>query len=86
MATNKFYITRYALSMGIKTVVAEDPANSKWPHMLTVTGFGAFHGKDWHRTPEAALARAEEMRTAKLKSLEKSMKKVAQLTFNIGPQ
>ena len=39
------------------------------------------HGKDWHRTPEQALARAEEMRLAKIESLKKSIKKLEGLKF-----
>ena len=44
-------------------------------------GTATAHGKDWHRTPEAALARAEEMRLAKIESLKKSIKKLEGLKF-----
>ena len=41
------------------------------------------HGKDWHRTPESALARAEEMRKAKIASLKKSIAKLEAMTFSV---
>lgn len=41
------------------------------------------HGKDWHRTPEAALARAEEMRKNKIASLKKSIAKLEAMTFRV---
>lgn len=40
-----------------------------------------FHGNDWHRTPEDALARAEEMRKAKLLSLKNQIQKLEAMTF-----
>jgi len=41
------------------------------------------HGKDWHRTPEAALARAEEMRKAKIAALKKSVAKLEAMMFMV---
>lgn len=43
-------------------------------------------GKEWHRTFESAVKRAEEMRIAKLKSLDKSIKKVSALDFSKEPE
>ncbi len=81
------YITKYALSVGVYKVDGEQngamfiqPADredgrSYYPQY--------FQGKDWHLTEELALARAEEMRIAKLKSLDKQMKRVSALKFEI---
>jgi len=38
---------------------------------------------DWHVTQESALAKAEQMRQDKIKSLEKSLEKMKRLTFKI---
>ena len=76
------WVTKYALSEGIQTLrgfvchrISSD--------MFVCKGnpFG-WHGKDWHRTPEAAIARAEEMRLAKIESLKKSIKKLEALQFS----
>jgi hypothetical protein len=78
------FVTKYALSVGIQTFrLARDPACC--PNMVT-TPLGwhqAFHGegKEWHRTWESALKRAEEMRTAKLLSLAKSYANMEKLVF-----
>ena len=39
------------------------------------------HGKDWHRTPEAAIARAEEMRAAKIAAMRKHLTKLERMVF-----
>lgn len=78
--TENLYITKYALTGGIQVDECEvdggiaKPLNDKWTY---------YHGegKDWHRTWARALARAEEMRTNKLASLEKQAKRLRTLTF-----
>jgi hypothetical protein len=82
----KAYITKYALTVGIMDAEAEQ--SSVAPSMVTWTyrngwNKGAAHGegKDWHRTKEAAVARAEQMRLAKIVSLKKSIKKLESLNF-----
>lgn len=82
----KFWITKYAMTAGIQPVEADEP-RAEFPGMLSVPGktgsyTQGFHGRDWHRTREAAVARAEEMRTAKIKSLEKSLAKMKSLKFS----
>ena len=74
------WVTKYALSEGIQVVkgeVCHDISST----MLSWKQYGTAHGKDWHRTPEAALARAEEMRKAKIASLRKSIEKMERMTF-----
>lgn len=78
------WITKYALTNGIEAVQAEWCGDVS-AEMITY-GYGDgymhfVHGSDWHRTPEAALARAEEMRTAKIASLKNSMAKLERMTF-----
>ena len=80
--TIKAWITKYALTEGIEVVDAEVCGEGNMIAYGNV-GYGSqyAHGKDWHRTPEAALARAEEMRKAKISSLRKSIAKIEALTF-----
>lgn len=81
----KVWITKYALTAGIRLVDAELSSSS--PNMVSYgnVGYGSQYahgeGKDWHLTPESALKRAEEMRKKKLASMRKSMAKLEALTF-----
>lgn len=43
----------------------------------------SIYGKDWHRTPEAAIARAEEMRAEKIASLKKQIERLMKLEFKV---
>jgi hypothetical protein len=75
------WVTKYALSGGIQVVkgeVCHDISST----MLSWKPYGTAHGKDWHRTQDAALARAEEMRKAKIAALRKSIAKMEAMTFN----
>jgi len=78
----KAWITKYVLTEGIKVVDAEVCGDGKMIAYGNV-GYGSqyAHGKDWHRTPEAALARAEEVRKAKIASLKKSIAKFEVMIF-----
>jgi hypothetical protein len=79
------WITKYALTTGIDMVRAE------WCNDISETMiiYGAndgrmgqtAQGKDWHRTPEAAIARAEEMRAAKIAAMRKQLTKLERMTF-----
>lgn len=77
------WLTQYALSTGIKKVQGTVTGN-----MLSYSEFSNgvqmlyAHGKDWHTTKESAIARAEEMRTGKIKSLRKAIEKLEGMTFN----
>lgn len=76
----KAWVTKYALTEGILLVEGE-VCHSISSGMLSYGRHGTAHGKDWHRTPEAALARAEDMRKKKIASLRKSIEKMERLTF-----
>lgn len=80
----KAWITKYALTGGIQLVDAEVCSDVN-DNMISYGGGGfssAYaHGKEWHRTPAAALARAEEMRKAKVESMEKSIERMKALKF-----
>lgn len=77
----KVYITKYALTQGIFEKEAEDRGDEviktvdEWPAL--------FHGegKEWHRTKESAVKRAEEMKIKKIQSLGKQIEKLKNLKF-----
>lgn len=78
----KVWITRYALTTGITEVEAEDCGDD----MIRVregSGFLFYHkeGRDWHRTKESAVAKAEEMRQKKITSLKKQIDKLEKMRF-----
>ncbi|WP_448309578.1 hypothetical protein [Pantoea sp. PGP6] len=78
------YITKYALTFGIyvaKGEVRDDMFIQKAQQPSEFNQY--FHGNEWHLSKEEALARAEEMRIRKLKSLDAQIKKVSLLTFDI---
>jgi len=77
------WVTKYALTEGIMKMQVQDCFDTS-PAMVEKINGGSqyYHGKDWHRTPEAAVARAKEMRAAKLKSIDKNRAKIAALDFD----
>lgn len=79
----KAWVTKYALTEGILVVDAE-VTHYDTGTMLRWAGWNnRAHGNDWHRTPEAALARAEEMRKTKIASLKKSIAKLEAMVFTL---
>lgn len=78
----KIYVTKYALTAGIKEHEAEvngsmavvRPIGTAW-----VTSY--YYGNDWHMTANAASIRAEEMRVAKINSLRKQLAKLEAVKF-----
>lgn len=73
------YATKYALTDGILHDEAEIVEGMA---VMRHRGF-YFHGegREWHRTEEAAKARAEEMRIKKISSHQKAIKKLENLKF-----
>lgn len=75
------YVTKYAFTKGILYVLAQyskglmkyTPKESHVPVYLT--------GRGWHYTKESAVARAEEMRTRKIASLKKQIKRIEAITW-----
>lgn len=80
----KAYVTKYALTAGIMEVQDAEPTSSEG--MISVRSLGIhtyFHGegKDWHRTKDSAIKRAEEMRRRKLESMEKQKRRIEEIIF-----
>lgn len=82
----KVWITKYALSTGIMEEEGET-CDSINPNMLRVNGAGnnyrLFHGegKDWHRSKEGAIHKANIMRLKKIRSLESQIVKFRNLNY-----
>ena len=78
------WISKYALTDGIYEVkatwcrdISEGMISYQRPGLYPETA----HGKDWHRTREAAFARAEEMRVTRIASIKKTLRKLEALRF-----
>lgn len=72
----KFWITKYALTKGVYSIDGEvHPTIGKGQLLVGLHHCGVFHGegREWHRTREAAVVRANQMRLAKIKSLQKQL-------------
>lgn len=72
----KVWITKYALTSGIKEMEVEQ--SEDFPDMVTGKAWNdSYHGegREWHRTYESAVAKAEEMRLKKIDSLKKQIAK-----------
>jgi len=81
------FITKWALSYGIFEIDADLHSNKGMVSFRRspehFEEYCHHEGKDWHLTREGAVNRAEEMRIAKLKSLDKQTKKISAMKFKI---
>ncbi|MCX5577657.1 hypothetical protein [Kaistia terrae] len=75
------YTTRHALSHGIQKVAGTISSDYFRPLGRVVFNSYAGEGREWHRTMEGALNRAEQMRTQKLKSLQAQIGKLKKINF-----
>ena len=78
--TEKIWVTKYALSKGIFETEGEAVGEGLFKAHKQ---YDYFHGegRDWHRTKESAIVRAENMRIAKIASLKKQIAKLEKLSF-----
>lgn len=70
------WVTKYALTTGIEKVEGEADDNH-----LRYDKYGSAFGNDWHRTRDAAVKRAEEMRLKKIASVKKQLEKLEKMRF-----
>ena len=79
----KVFITKYALSQGIYEAEVEDCGDGMVRQPNANCYASCFHGegREWAKTREAAIECAEKMRTRKLASIEKQVKKLKALEF-----
>lgn len=76
------WISKNALSRGIFTVKVRQSTES--PSLVVDDRRNWFHGEggEWHRDRAGAVKRAEEMRVAKIASLEKQIAKLEAMRFD----
>ena len=81
----KVWITKYALTDGILEKECVECGNGtdgmirEKENSYPVYYHG--EGKDWHRTKESAIKKAEEMRQKKIENLKKQIKKLERMRF-----
>ena len=77
----KVWISKCALSRGIHEIETTEPRNNL---EIVRDGWDYCHGdgREWHRTRAGAIAKAEEMRLAKIASLKKQIAKLEKLKFD----
>lgn len=78
----KVWITKYALSTGIKELEVEQ--SDGFLDMVRGKLLNDYYhgeGMDWHRTYESATVRANEMRQKKIASLKKQIEKLEKMRF-----
>jgi hypothetical protein len=76
------WITKYALTTGIKLATAETIACDGWTYIPWSNG--RYYSKaDYSLNPEEAIARARLMRDRKIASLKKQITKLEQMTFEV---
>lgn len=78
----KAWITKYALTSGIIEMEGEITNSGSLYDMNA--GFPTYYhgeGREWHRTKESAIAKAEEMRQKKIASLKKQIEKLEKMKF-----
>ena len=79
------YVTKYALTEGIKAVEVEDCFDIIYSMVHEVSPNGnsriAYHKGEWWMSLDDAISRAEDMRTRKIKSLKKQIEKLEAIDF-----
>ena len=79
----RVWVSKYALSEGLFEVDGEVTREGGISYTPPNGGLRQYYyGSDWHATKESAIARAEEMRIRKLKSLNKQIENVTALKFD----
>lgn len=81
----KIWITKYALTVGLFEVeTKKEPDGGSAVYRREGAAYDEYvygEGKQWTRTKEAAIARAEDLRKAKIKSLRKAIAKIEAMKF-----
>ena len=79
----RIWNTKYALTRGI--VEQEATQVSMTTVKNGVVSYLHGEGKEWHRTQESAVIRAEEMRTKKIAQIKRKIAKLEAMTFKDTP-
>ncbi len=79
------YSSRYALTAGVQRIDNAEVKESGLVAYRDKSNWTIYlhnEGKEWHRTEDGAIARAEAMRQAKIASLKKSLAKLEKMRFD----
>lgn len=76
----KIWSTKYCLTMGILEHEVKDVGDGLVRVANTVQYLHG-EGREWHRTYESAIARAEQMRRKKILALQKQIERLHALRF-----
>lgn len=84
----KVYITKYALTKGIQECEGQINGTGERyiffvPEGLEKVTYGWQYKPDWHTSKERAIERAEQMRSLKIESLKKQLRKLENLKFEL---
>lgn len=83
----KVWITKYATTKGIIEADDAESCEKTSTQMILVKSIGQlayFHGegKEWHRTQESAIARAQQMREKAIAIHQKAIEKLQKMRFS----
>jgi hypothetical protein len=83
------WVSKYALTEGIRAARVQDCGDGLVNVLKAdgTSGWGYLHGegREWHKTRDGAVERAEVMRENKIKSIKKQLAKLEAMTFTIPP-
>ena len=85
--TIRVWITKYALTQGIYEVEVTECDNgmvSQKPQKGSLCNMNSYYhgeGREWHRTREGAVAKAEAMRKKKIAAIRKQLLKLEAMKF-----
>lgn len=80
----KIYSTKFLFTHGIVECDADISYGTAITNKTKDCGYTMYlhgEGKEWHRTKESAIKRAEEMRIRKIKSLNKKINEITKMVF-----
>lgn len=81
----RIFCTKYLFTLGITEHNAElVGGNDSMVRVIDGVPYGMYlhgEGRDWHKTKESAIARAEVIREKKIKALEKQLNKIKEMVF-----
>lgn len=80
----KVYISKYALTTGIIEIEAEICENVSTDMIKDINRKSDYYhgeGKQWHKSKEAAIKKAELMKDKKIAALRKQLESLTKMTF-----
>jgi hypothetical protein len=82
MTTMTVWISKYALAKGVYEIEAQFVGNDTVKGTQWLSSYYRGEGREWHKTREEALTRAEEMRVKEIAALRRKIFKMEALDFS----